>query len=134
MLRILLAEDNPGDVSLVREALRTSIACDLVVACDGEETLSYLRSQQFDLVILDLNLPKCDGHAILHLHGGPAGNSPIVVFSSSFRQTDREMALAIGAKEYVVKPTELEAFMQAVQGIVERWGNQSASEAVSGGG
>ena len=130
MLRVLLAEDNPGDVRLVREAFRTSpIASDLVVASDGEQALRYLRRSRFDLVILDLDLPKCDGHAVLEQYGGPHGGVPFVIFSSSLRETDREMALAIGAEEYVVKPTELEEFIQAVRGILERWSNHSTSEA-----
>jgi DNA-binding response OmpR family regulator len=124
MLRLLLAEDNPGDVGLVREALRTSpVPTQLVVAFDGAQALSYLRGSQFDLAILDLNLPKADGHAILQHYGRADGAPAIVVFSSSLRHTDRELAVAAGAKEYVVKPTNLDEFIHAVQGIIERWNN-----------
>jgi DNA-binding response OmpR family regulator len=128
MRHLLLAEDNPGDVLLVREALRTStIAADLAVAYDGEQALRSLASQRFDLVILDLNLPKNDGHAILQKYARLEGSPPIVVFTSSSSPSDRERALAVGAKEYVVKPSGLDDFMKAVQAILERWSNPSTS-------
>jgi DNA-binding response OmpR family regulator len=128
MLHLLLAEDNPGDVMLVREALRTSsIAADLVVAYHGEQALRFLASQRFDLVILDLNLPKADGHAILQKYARLKGSPPIVVFTSSSSPSDRERALAAGTKEYVVKPSGLDDFMKAVHGILERRGNPSTS-------
>jgi DNA-binding response OmpR family regulator len=126
MLHLLLAEDNPGDVMLVREALRTSaVAADLVVAYDGEQAWGFLASQRFDLVILDLNLRKADGHAILQKYARVEGSPPIVVFTSSSSPTDWDTALAAGAKEYVVKPTLLDEFVQSVQGILERWSDPS---------
>lgn len=122
MLRVLLAEDNPGDVRLVRQALRVAhIAADLVIAADGEQALSYLRTSDFDLVILDLNLPKRDGQTILQLCAATEAAPPFVVFSSSQRYSDRELALLVGAKEYVTKPTDLDDFIGAVQGMVARW-------------
>jgi DNA-binding response OmpR family regulator len=124
---LLLAEDNPGDALLVREALRTSsIPSHLVIAEDGEQALNRLRSSQFDLVILDLNLPRLDGLEILQLCGSAESAPPFVIFSSSSRQSDRELALLLGAKDYVVKPIHLQEFVAAVHGIIDRWGNRLA--------
>ena len=121
-LSLLLAEDNPGDVRLVREAIHaSSIAVELVIACDGVQALSYLRRSQFDLAILDLNLPKHDGQAILQLCAMTEGAPPFVVFTSSSQQKDRQLALLAGAKDYVVKPTDLREFIKAVHGILDRW-------------
>jgi DNA-binding response OmpR family regulator len=104
---------------LIREALRTSLfAIKLSVAYDGEEALSYLRAEWFDLVILDLNLPKVDGHTILRKRDSEASPS-IVVFSSSDSPDDREQALTAGAMEYVVKPSGLDEFVHAVQHMLE---------------
>ena len=126
MLHLLLAEENPGDVMLVREALRTStIAADVRVAYDGEQVLRLLASQPFDLVILDLNLPKTDGQAILQKYGRLEESPPFVVLTSSSNPSEHERALAAGAKEYVVKPSGLDDFMKAVHGIVERWSDSS---------
>ena len=121
MLQLLLAEDNPGDVTLIRRAL-SHLDADVVVASDGEQAVRYLRSSRFDLVILDLNLPKRDGQAILQLFANSPEAPPFVMFSSSVRQSDRELALLVGAKDYVIKPTNLDEFVEAVTGIVGRWG------------
>jgi CheY-like chemotaxis protein len=126
MLRLLVAEDSVGDVRLIQEALRAApISTDLTVAVDGEQALLRLRSSYFDLVILDLNMPKRDGQTILQLCAGGVGAPPFVVFSSSSRRSDKELALVAGAKEYVEKPTTLRGFVQAIHGILDRWGNQA---------
>ena len=122
MLRLLLAEDNPGDVGLVREAIRTcDVDTDLTVAKDGEQALTHLRRSRYNLVILDLNLPKRDGQAILQLCAAEEQSPPFVVFSGSDRPSDKELALLAGAKEYVVKPGGLNDFIETVQGILKRW-------------
>ena len=73
-------------------------------------------------MILDLNLPKRDGQSILQLFANMPEAPPFVMFSSSVRQSDRELALLVGAKDYVIKPTNLDEFLEAVMGIVGRWG------------
>ena len=128
MLHLLLIEDNPADVFLVREALRRSaIAADVTVAYDGEEGLKLLQQQGFqpDFVILDLSLPNLSGHAVLEQYR--SASPPIVVFTGSADEQDRERALAHGAKEYVTKAGGFEGFLEAVQGIVERWGGSAKS-------
>jgi DNA-binding response OmpR family regulator len=121
MLNVLLIDDSPSDVLLVRTALRQSpIPADVVVASDGEQALKLLEKTGFDLVLLDLNLPRLDGHTILkqiRLQNGP----PVVVFSGSANPEDRQMALELGAVDYVVKPSHLDDFYSAVLGILERW-------------
>jgi DNA-binding response OmpR family regulator len=133
MMQLLLAEDNPHDVTMIREAIRTSpIDADLAIAFDGEQALNCLRTGRYDLVILDLNLPKCDGLAVLQRSGSPERTPPVVVFSGSSSQFDRELALNFGVREYVVKPQYLDEFIQAVQGILDRWKNHAASGRAGG--
>jgi DNA-binding response OmpR family regulator len=111
---------------LVREALRTSsVSADLLVAYDGEEALKYLASRSFQLVILDLNLPRANGHTILERRARLDGAPPIVVFSSSRGERDRQQALQLGAREYVVKPSHLDEFVQTIHGMLERWNHGS---------
>src|SRR5215471_12466067 len=121
MVHVLLVEDAPPDVLMVREGMRGSpIPADVVVAYDGEEALKVLEASHFDLVILDLNVPKFDGYVILdqyRVKGGP----PVVVFTGSIDPHDRERALALGAHDYVLKPRSYEEFIRTVQGILERW-------------
>ena len=118
MVHILLLEDNPADVLLVRKAL---------VEKDAEEAIKLLQQEDFklDLIILDLNLPLVSGHDFLKEYcGGPVG-PPCVVFSGSQNEKDREMALKSGAREYIRKPAELRDYVNTVYGIVERWGKRS---------
>jgi chemotaxis family two-component system response regulator Rcp1 len=127
-LEILVAEDNPGDVALIREALREGGAGHrLSVAPDGIAALARLRhpgGPRPDLVLLDLNLARLDGRAVLAaLRADPALRTlPVVVFSSSSEPRDVVAAYAHGANAYVAKPLTLDGFLAAVGGIVAFWG------------
>jgi DNA-binding response OmpR family regulator len=123
MLHILLIEDNPADVLLVREAIRTSsVKADVLIAYDGEQAMRILTELQFqpDFIILDLNLPKFGGLRILEryrAHRGP----PVIVFTSSQNPTEKSRALELGAKEYLIKPSDLDTFMKVIREALERW-------------
>lgn len=123
MLHILLVEDNPADVLLIREAIRTStVEADVLVAYDGEQALRMLRHQDLkpDFVILDINLPRFNGFQILeryHVEKAP----PIVVFTGSDKLDDRLRAVDLGVREYVVKPSDPVAFQDAIQHAIRRW-------------
>ncbi len=128
-VRIFLAEDNDGDVFLVRLALeRRGLAHDLVVARNGEAALALLdevvhgpSSEVPELILLDLNLPKVNGSQILsYLRQIPAFlDIPVIVLTSSDSPKDRDAALSLGANLYFRKPTDLRAFMQLGQVIDE---------------
>jgi CheY-like chemotaxis protein len=115
--RILLAEDNDGDVFLVRRALqKRGLSHDLVVTHNGEEALAWLAANtgpQPDLILLDLNLPRIDGGQVLsHIRKSDAfSRTPIIVLTSSDSPKDRQMAMDLGANLYFRKPTDLASFM-----------------------
>jgi CheY-like chemotaxis protein len=121
-MEILLVEDNPGDVMAIRlavaEASETAI---LRVARDGEQALAFIESTDFQpsLIILDLNIPRIPGLTLLERWQG--SHVPVVVFSSSQSVAEKAHVLALGACEFVPKPTDLDAFTHAVCGIVARW-------------
>jgi DNA-binding response OmpR family regulator len=121
-MEILLVEDNPGDAMAVRlavaEASETAI---LRIARDGEQALAIIENTDFQpsLIILDLNIPRIPGSALLERWQGR--HIPVVVFSSSEDAAEKAHVLALGAREFVQKPTDLDAFTNAVCGIVERW-------------
>jgi DNA-binding response OmpR family regulator len=120
---ILLVEDVPGDRLLVKEALKTcGVPVAITEAEDGEKALSLLTNEeaQPDLVILDLNIPKVSGLSLLQ-QIQPKEKPPIVVFSSTWSQSDIKRALALGAREVVHKAMDMKAFRNAVCGIVRRW-------------
>lgn len=122
MLKILLVEDNPADIALTMNALRGfSSGVELYTANDGEYALEMLGQPDFkpDLIILDLNLPRVDGHTVLERFHRT--DIPVVIFSSSGDQGEIQRALSLGARDCVRKPIGLQPFTDAVCGIVSRW-------------
>lgn len=128
-VRIFLAEDNEGDVFLVRWALRRQgLKCQLQVARNGEEAMDLLEKAEHgphedapELILLDLNLPRVEGAQVLsRIRSSEAfAKTPVIVLTSSDSPADRKAALALGANAYFRKPTELSSFMQLGQAIEE---------------
>jgi chemotaxis family two-component system response regulator Rcp1 len=121
MTEILLAEDNPADVYLIREALREhGVDARVQVASDGREVLQLIFPEKanvaeprLDLIILDLNLPRHDGIEILERLRGSAqlAGVPVVVLTSSDSPRDQKVANQLGATCYLRKPSSLEQFL-----------------------
>lgn len=121
MVEILLAEDNPADVYLIREALREhAVECNVRVASDGKEVLRIILADAENLavepptlIILDLNLPRHDGIEILQRlrESAHLSHIPVVVLTSSDSPQDRAAAIQFGAARYLRKPSSLEQFL-----------------------
>jgi CheY-like chemotaxis protein len=131
---ILLAEDNPADVHLVREALDDrAVAYRLQVVSDGEEVIELIRRIDRDstlfcpeLLLLDLHLPKRDGEEILRClrSSERCGLTPVVIMTSSDAPRHVEMAEKNAALHYFRKPTSLEQYMKlgdVVKQIIETY-------------
>ena len=131
--RILLAEDNPGDVLLFREALRSSnLAYELIVAEDGEKALKLLEGAGTpgnmatpDLIVLDVNLPRRSGQEVLRWVRGnpPLATVPVIILTSSASPDDKTMATQLGADLYVQKSSDLDEIFQighTVQDLLKR--------------
>jgi CheY-like chemotaxis protein len=131
MIRILLVEDNPGDVELMLESLRDqSGRYELSVTRDGAEALDFLRRQgpytdapRPDLIFLDLNLPRMNGHEVLAAikadeHLRPI---PVVVITTSRADRDVVTSYRLHANAYVTKPMDLPGFVQTVQRTASFW-------------
>jgi len=139
--QILLAEDNPADVYLIREALKEhGVDYTMRVASDGREVLRFLSSEQvhqeaqsLGLIILDLNLPRHDGIEILeHLRKmAVLAHVPVVVLTSSDSPRDRLTANQLGATCYLRKPSGLEQFLDLGATFKELLGQSNANAANS---
>lgn len=141
MFRILLAEDNPGDVFLFREAVKSrNLACEIVVAQDGHEAISLLDSASIsggarpDLIVLDVNLPKYDGNAILREVRGRVSLAgiPVIMLTSSASPADRATAAELGANLYLEKSSDLEELLEVgrvVENILRGNGHVSGLDA-----
>src|SRR4051812_40269566 len=118
---ILIAEDNSGDISLLRLGL-TEHGVDLpvMVQTDGERAMNFLESIDGNgpgypaLMVLDLNLPKINGRELLERMRQLTDrvSFPVVVFSSSDSERDKQDALGLGATKYLRKPSNLDDFLE----------------------
>jgi CheY-like chemotaxis protein len=122
MVHVLHVEDNPTDVLLVRAAIRTGeIPADVTHVPDGEAAIRMLGQFEPDLIILDLDLPRCGGLELLEHHSSAMG-PPVVVFTSSNDPKERSRAMSLGASDYIVKPIAWDDYAAAIRGAIERWG------------
>ncbi|HZR58944.1 MAG TPA: response regulator [Terriglobales bacterium] len=128
---VLLVDDNPADSDLVSEILRRNKSLgNIHSVTNGLEAIEFLRQQgkyardpSPDLVLLDLNLPGKDGHAVLsEIKSDPKLRAiPIVIFSTSQAKKDIVCSYQLGANSYVTKPGNLPDFISAVTSIGEFW-------------
>ena len=130
-IEILLVEDNPGDARLAVEALKDSkIRNNLYHVKDGVEAMDFLRRRREfagvavpDLVLLDLNLPRKDGREVLaEIKEDPELKLiPVVVLTTSEAERDLIKTYDLHANAYVVKPIDLDRFIEVVQAIEDFW-------------
>jgi two-component system response regulator len=130
-IEILVVDDNPGDVQLMVEALEyTKLANHLHAVGDGVEALAFLRREGLyggvprpDLIILDLNLPKKKGCAVLQeIKADPELHLiPIIILSTSQADQDVLKAYDLNANCYITKPMDFEQFITVVQAIDHFW-------------
>ncbi len=118
---IVLVEDNPLDIFVVRNLIEElGINCRLHVYSDGEEILTYLAALDAsddhcpDLVLMDINIPKCSGTEVLQWirKSVRCGELPVILLTSSDRPRDREQAERLGVLYYFRKPTDLDEYMK----------------------
>ena len=131
---ILLVEDNPSDVKLTLHALKTAnLANSIHVARDGVEALEFLFGaepstdqeipEKPKLILLDLKLPRLDGHEVLkRIKNDPRTcGIPAVVLTSSSEERDVMQTYQVGANSYIIKPVDFEQFTDAIRDIGKYW-------------
>ena len=116
MSKILIVEDEPGIAFALENDLRTE-GYEVIVAGDGVEALERARSEPFDLILLDVMLPKKDGFEVCRelRHGGLT--TPIILLTAKTQEAEKILGLDLGADDYVTKPfspRELRARIRAV--------------------
>ena len=129
--QVLLVEDNPDDIELTLEAMKTSkVHMDVHVVSDGPSALAFLRREgEFsrasrpDLILLDLNLPLMDGREVLQaVRADPEFNGlPVVVLTSSDDEQDICRAYRLQANAYVTKPVDFSRFSETIRQIEGFW-------------
>ena len=128
---LLLVEDNPADIGLIREIiLESQHAFDLHVARDGVQAMEFLKRQAGyehaphpDLILLDLNMPRKDGREVLQEVKSDADlrRIPVVVLTTSDGDRDVRTAYDLHANSYMVKPIDLDEYARIIHGLADYW-------------
>ena len=130
-IRVLLVEDDPGDVDLTREVMKSSkLTVSMDVARDGVEALMYLRKEDGfstaptpDLILMDLNMPRKDGRETLEeiKSDDQLKYIPVVILTTSTAEEDVVRTYTAGASCYVAKPVDLDQFSRVVEALDNFW-------------
>ena len=118
-MKILVVEDDIPLASYLRKGLEAeSYAVD--VAHDGEQAEEMALSYEYDLIVLDLNLPKRDGLAVLAAVRGERVSIPVLILTGRSRVDERVSALDLGADDYLVKPFSFSELSARVRALLRR--------------
>jgi len=116
MLRILIADDEEG----IRESLNLILSenYDLIFAVDGQETLNRLTTEKFDLVLMDIKMPKMDGLEVMKRLKEQQISVPVLVLTAYQSLELAKEAVKLGALDYLPKPFERDHILDTVRGAV----------------
>jgi CheY-like chemotaxis protein len=121
--RLLYIEDNPVNILVVEELVKSRPALTLVCEIDGTSGLARARSMQPDLILLDMQLPDFDGYEVLaRLRADPdAGVAaiPCIALSANAMQEDKRRAEAAGFLAYWTKPIDFKVFLRGLHEFFE---------------
>jgi DNA-binding response OmpR family regulator len=121
MVHILLVDDDPRIRSIIREYAQTE-EWDFTEAKDGGEALSVLSDGSFDLVVLDVMMPKTDGWQVLkHLRKTSA--VPVIMLTARVEEYDRLLGFDLGVDDYVSKPFSPRELIARIKALLKRSGN-----------
>ncbi|MFN3916386.1 MAG: response regulator [Flavobacteriales bacterium] len=132
-VHVLLVEDNEGDIVLTIEALdERKIINKISIVKDGKQALDFLEKKPPyeaedlpDIILLDVNLPKKNGHEVLeHIKNSPSlKHIPIIMLTTSSLEKDINLSYENHANCYITKPVEVDDFLRVVNKIENFWIN-----------
>jgi CheY-like chemotaxis protein len=130
-VEILLVEDNPVDVMMTREAFANGRICNnLHVVEDGEEAMDFLYKRgkyssapQPNIILLDLNLPRKDGRAVLaEIKADPSlRHIPVIILTTSESEEDIFKSYELQANCFITKPVDMEQFTRNLECVGDFW-------------
>ncbi|MDX1531543.1 MAG: response regulator, partial [Rhodothermales bacterium] len=129
--RILVVEDEPA----MRAGLRDNLEFDgyaVDLAADGEEGLRRLLAGRYDLVVLDVMLPKRSGFDVCQAARREGVQTPIILLTAKGEELDRVLGLELGADDYVTKPFSLRELLARIKAVLRRTGTRAAAPAPVG--
>ncbi len=127
---IVIIDDNPNDIDIVKEILENqSVNLNIVSFLDPERAVTFLQdeykldNQKNCVVLMDLNMPQKNGFELLNLLKSDKRTSHIqvLIYTSSKRKEDIMKAYSLGASSYIIKPLEIEDIEHVLEGVVRYW-------------
>ncbi|WP_029522106.1 response regulator transcription factor [Persephonella sp. KM09-Lau-8] len=118
-MKILIVEDNEELNNTLKEILEIN---DYIVdsVFDGEQALEFANLYEYDLIILDIMLPKIDGYKVCQILREKGNNTPVLMLTAKDTLQDKVKGLDIGADDYLVKPFEIEELLARVRALIRR--------------
>lgn len=121
MPKILLVEDNEMNRDMLSRRLQRK-GYDVAIAVDGAQGVEMARSDEYDLILMDMSLPEIDGwEATRQLRARPeTQDTPIIALTAHAMAGDREKALEAGCDDYDTKPIELQRLLSKMETLLSR--------------
>ena len=118
--KVLVIDDNPTIVELIKYAVRLQGDYQVIVAYDGVQGLERILADHPDCVIIDVKMPKMDGYQLLRCLRGDTGTAdiPLILLSAMTREEDQLTGLLSGADEYLTKPFKPNALNAAIERVL----------------
>lgn len=123
--KILIIDDEANLVVLLESRLKTH-GYEILTAYDGQSGLEMAKKYKPNLIILDLMLPKIDGHKVCGLLKNDTryAKIPIILFTARAQDSDRQMAKELGADAYITKPFEPKVLLSKIEELLSNQGNK----------
>ena len=118
-MRLLVAEDEKDMNRLITRALEKE-GYGVDSCFDGEEAMDYLESAEYDGIILDIMMPKMDGHQVLKKLRARGSNLPVLFLTARDSIADRVAGLDLGADDYLIKPFDFDELLARVRAMMRK--------------
>lgn len=131
MAKILLVEDDYASAEIVKTWLSAQ-RYDVEIARDGAEALEFLRMAEFDVILLDFNLPHVSGFNVLKQFRGAGNSTPVIMVTAKSAIADKEALLDGGADDYLTKPYDLNELSARIRVQLRKSANSVSGQLVVG--
>ena len=129
---ILVVDDEPSIRSLLGETLRIA-GFNPAMASDGKSALEEIRMRKFDLILLDINMPRISGFETLKEIRRIQPDLPVIVLSARQEKSDVIEGFRVGADDYISKPFDLEELIMRIKSVIRRSGTSEISKTLRAG-
>lgn len=130
-MKILLVEDEEMLANIIAKYLRAeNMTVDTCL--DGEKALEYINNSSYDVIIMDIMMPKLDGLSVLRQIRHDNNKTPVLLLTAKYTLQDRVTGLNSGADDYLVKPFEFEELIARIYALVRRSKQQAKNDLVVG--